>query len=67
MLLFPFLIYSLVLTQSYPQRFFNAAVYGPEHWRVHRHLWPPRRIYLFCLLSDVLTAFLLFLLSSLRV
>ena len=27
--------YSFVLTQSIPQRFFNAAVYRPEHWRVH--------------------------------
>ena len=31
----------LVLTRSYPQRFFNTAVYGPEHRRVHWHLWPP--------------------------
>ena len=64
---FPLLIYSLVLTWSYPQWFFNTAVYGPEHRRVHRHLWPPRWICLFCLLSDALTMFLFFPLSSLRV
>ena len=47
---FSLFIYSFVLTRSYPQQFFNAAVYRPEHWRVHWHLWTPRRIYLFCLL-----------------
>ena len=35
---FPFsliLSIALVLTQSYPQWFFNTAVHGPEHQRVH--------------------------------
>ena len=35
-------IYSLVLTRSFPQWFFNTAVHGAEHRRAFQHLWPPK-------------------------